>query len=748
MMFRVLGPLEVLIDGRPIRLGGIKQRATLAFLLLKANQVVPTSQLLAALWPDKDPPTSARKVLQNAVWSLRTALSVTEGSDSLRLSTQAPGYILQVNPADVDLFRFYQLAERGRAEKTQPERAAATLREALATWRGTALSDLVENGISWPELTVVENARLDTQQDWFDAELACGRHQSVLGELEAMVEAQPLRERACGQLMLALYRCGRHADALAVYSGLRTSLVENLGLEPGPALQKLQHAILTHDPSLTLDPASVPAPARDVAVVRNPLPVPPIPAPRAPSDPRRAHLTLAMVRVRSCADAADPVRVDYELAAATRMVRSGIEELGGTVATSIGSATLAVFDGPPAHGGDEERAVRAALTLRDCFTDGMGRDLVMQVAVATGETLVLTEPNARLTLGGTLVDRCHQMLSAVPEGTVWACPRTRELTGDAFDAAPAADGAWEILGVRGHTPEHDSDLALVRGLLDRTLRRNTPHLVTVLGESDDLLDRLAGMVDGPRVLDGRIVPHDPLRAVAELVTELCGLAPDDAPEVMRERLRTSLGAGRPATSERLVSALLPLLRPGDPARPDTLAAWKLLLEQAARARPLVVLLRDLHLAGDDLLDAVEDLADLDAPLPLLVVVTAGPALLSRRPSWGGGKPHAASITLDPPGNGTVNRLRHLMASACGGGQFGGELPDPCLTPTPQTSPWNLGRPERRLVELEVHPLLPEARPSTPDPAHALCRAVAQDVGDGELALASVVRLDGPCPRLR
>ncbi|WP_431884014.1 BTAD domain-containing putative transcriptional regulator [Micromonospora gifhornensis] len=742
-MFRVLGPLEVLIDSRPIRLGGIKQRATLGFLLLKANQVVPTSQLLSALWPDKDPPASARKVLQNAVWSLRAALSVTKGTDMLRLSTQAPGYILQVDPAYVDLFRFHQLAERGRDEKAQPDRAAAILREALATWRGTALSDLVENGISWPELAAVENARLDTQQDWFDAELACGRHQSVLGELKAMVEAHPLRERACGQLMLALYRCGRHADALAVYSGLRTSLVEDLGLEPGPALQKLQHAILTHDPSLTLDPATVPAPARDVAVMRPPRPIPPIPAPRAPSDPRRAHLTLAMVRVRTCADATDPVRVDYELAAATRMVRSGIEELGGTVATSIGSATLALFGRPPTRGGDEERAVRAALTLRDCFADGMGRGLVMQVAVATGETLVLTEPNSRLTVSGALVDRCHQMLSAVPEGTVWVCPRTRELIGDGFDALPAAEGAWEIRGVGGHDPERDNDLALIHGLLERALRRNTPHLVTVLGDSDDLLDRLTGLVNGPRVLDGRTASDDPLRAAAELVTELCAVAPEDTPEVIRDRLRTILGAGGPA--ESVVSALLPLLRPEHSTQPGTLAAWQLLLEQAARAQPLVVLLRDLHLAGDDLLDAVEELADLNAPLPLVVVAAARSALLKRRPSWGGGKPHAACITLDPPQSGTINRLRHLMASASIGGRCDGELPDQWRRSAPLTPPWDLGRPEPRLAALDVPPLTHGIRLSTPDSADTLCRAVFEDVADDTLALASTVRLDGPCP---
>ncbi|WP_433262095.1 BTAD domain-containing putative transcriptional regulator [Actinosynnema sp. CS-041913] len=668
MKFRLLGPLEVLHEGRPIALGGIKQRATLGFLLLKANQVVPTSQLLGALWPGEDPPASARKMLQNAVWSLRAALSVTEGPHAPRLSTQAPGYVLQVDPEQVDLFQFHRRAELGRAEPAAPELAAGVLREALGIWRGAALADLVESGICWPELTVVENARLDALEDYFDAELACGRHQSVLGELEAMVEAERLRERSCGQLMLALYRCGRHADALAVYSRLRTSLVEDLGLEPGPGLQKLQHAILTHDPALALEPA------REEAVVRHPRPVEPVPAPRPSSGPQRQHLSVALVRVRPATDDADPAEVDHALAAVTSMVRSGIEELGGTVATSIGSASLALFGGPFAQGDDEERAVRAALALRDCFADGMGRSLVVHIAVVTGEALVLTEPNAPPTVNGALVDECQQVLSAVPDGAVWICSRTRELTGPAFQGTAARGGAWEISGATGEADGHDSELAVVRGLLDRTLRRATPHLVTVLGEPEEFLERFEGLVDGPRVLSGRITPGDPLGVVHEVLAGYCGVRPDDGPDVTRGKLAAALRALSPAEADRLLARLDPT-RPVDP---DVVpAAWRRFLELAAQDRPLVVVLRDVHLAGEQVLDAVEDLADSAHPVPLLVVVAARPALWERRPSWGGGKPHAASITLDPPRDGTAERLRRLVLSEVDSeALLGGEEEDP------------------------------------------------------------------------
>lgn len=694
MEFRLLGPLEVLHDGRPISLGGIKQRATLGFLLLKANQVVPTSQLLSALWPGEDPPASARKMLQTAVWSLRAALSATDGPGAPRLSTHAPGYVLQVDQARVDLFRFHELAERGRAEQGRPEVAAKVLREALATWRGAALADLVESGICWPELTVVENARLDAMEDYFDAELACGRHQSVLGELEAVVEAERLRERSCGQLMLALYRCGRHADALAVYSRLRTSLVDDLGLEPGPALQQLQHAILTHDPALAL-PAE-----RERAVVRHLRPVEPIPAPRSASGAQRRRLTVALVRVRPRRSAtdADPAVVDHALAAATTMVRSGIEELGGTVATSIGSASLAVFGGPYAQGDDEARAVRAALALRDCFADGMSRDLAVHIAVATGEALVLTEPDAAPTVNGALVDHCHQVLSSVPEGAVWICRRTRELTGTAFHGTETPDGAWEVTGCRGHTDEHDSELAVVRGLLDRTLRRETPHLVTVLGEPDGFLDRFTGAVDGARVLDGRVVDGEPLAAVTDVLRGCCGVRPEDGLDTVRARLSAAVCAAGRAEADALATRLLPLF---DPSSPDAgvLTAWRRFLELVARDQPLVVVLRDVHLAGEEVLGAVECLADSDHPVTLLVVVSARPVLLDRRPSWGGGKPHAASITLDPPRDGTVDRVRRVMLSTADHGPFGAGDTDPWPKREPESTPLTLWRPDRRAAHV-------------------------------------------------
>ncbi|MCD9903485.1 AfsR/SARP family transcriptional regulator [Streptomyces sp. MT29] len=236
----------------PVGLGGTRQRATLGFLMMHANRVVASSQLIDALWPAGRAPQSARKILQNSVWRLRRALPLGDGEfTGVRLQSQAPGYMLCAEPEQIDLYHFRRLAQCGHAELAAgaPRAAAVLLREALALWRGPVLADLVETGIDWPELASVQNARLDALEDFFEAELACGHHHRVLAELEKTVATEVLRERLLGQLMLALYRSGRQTDALDVYSSARAAMAERLGLEPGHALQALQQAVLTHDPA-------------------------------------------------------------------------------------------------------------------------------------------------------------------------------------------------------------------------------------------------------------------------------------------------------------------------------------------------------------------------------------------------------------------------------------------------------------------------------------------------------------------
>lgn len=250
MKFLLLGSLEMSDRAAGVDLGGVKQRAVLGYLLLHANQVVPNSRMLDALW-DCRPPSTARKMVQNAVSAIRRTLAA-DADCSARLVTSAPGYRLAVEPADVDMFRFRELVKDGRSALAagSPQQGTRVLREALNLWRGPALADLVESGTTWSELSALEDERLTALEDCFDAELQCGRHREITPELEVLTAAEPLRERLCIQFMLALYRSGRQVDALNVYRRTRAALVDGLGIEPGPELQALQHMILEHDAAL------------------------------------------------------------------------------------------------------------------------------------------------------------------------------------------------------------------------------------------------------------------------------------------------------------------------------------------------------------------------------------------------------------------------------------------------------------------------------------------------------------------
>lgn len=252
MKFSVLGSTEVTDDGRQLELGGVKQRAILGYLVLHANKVVPTSQILQAMW-DGNPPPTARKMVQNAVSGIRRMLSGTDDpATAPNLRTHPPGYQLRMDTETVDLYQFRRLVREGRLAISDgaPVRGVDSFRQALSLWRGRALADLVETGICWSELAAIEDERLATLEDCLDAELACGRHREITPELEVLTATEPLRERLCLQYMLALYRSGRQADALRVYRRTREALIDGLGLEPGRSLQDLQQRILEHDAAI------------------------------------------------------------------------------------------------------------------------------------------------------------------------------------------------------------------------------------------------------------------------------------------------------------------------------------------------------------------------------------------------------------------------------------------------------------------------------------------------------------------
>jgi DNA-binding SARP family transcriptional activator len=233
--FRLLGPLEAVVDGNPVSLAAAKPRALLALLLLNRNRVVSTERLIDELWAD-EPPSRATKTLQVYVSQLRKAL----GSE--RLVTQPTGYLLRVEAGELDLDRFEQLtaAARKRLEEDDAVTASEQLREALQLWRGSPE----------PVAAHLDKLRITAQEDLASAALEAGEAASVISELERLVDAEPLRERPRELLMLALYRSGRQADALELFRRTRELFVGELGIEPGAALRDLEGAMLRHDPAL------------------------------------------------------------------------------------------------------------------------------------------------------------------------------------------------------------------------------------------------------------------------------------------------------------------------------------------------------------------------------------------------------------------------------------------------------------------------------------------------------------------
>ena len=271
MEFRILGPLEVLDGDRVVRLGAGQQRALLALLLLRTNESISRDRLIQELWGD-GPPRTAAKALQGHISALRRQLEPPGGAGAASsvILTRAGGYELRIEPGQLDLHRFERLREEGRSTLAsgKPDLAAERLREALALWRGPPLADFLYEPFAQAEIARLEELRVATLEDRIEADLGRGRHAELIGELEALVQEHPGRERLRGQLMLALYRAGRQSESLEAYRAARTALVEELGIEPGRTLRELHQAILRQDPGLDPFPASQPDSAHRVFVGR------------------------------------------------------------------------------------------------------------------------------------------------------------------------------------------------------------------------------------------------------------------------------------------------------------------------------------------------------------------------------------------------------------------------------------------------------------------------------------------------
>jgi predicted ATPase/DNA-binding SARP family transcriptional activator len=377
--FRILGTIEVADDdGHTVDLGGPRERVLLARLLLSVNRVVPADLLADDVWAGNPPPHSPA-TLRVYVSRLRRAL----GPAASALVTQPPGYRLDVEAGRLDAARFGRLAAAARTDLAQgrPELAASGLRRALELWRGDALGDVADIPFAQPEVTRLEESRLAAIEDRAEADLRCGDHAALAGELEGLVGAHPLRERLWSQLMLALYRCGRQADALRAYLRVEAMLGDELGIDPGPELRRLRTAVLRQDPELAWrQPPSSPRIAR----------------------PRRIPMTVLLT--------------DGEPG---ETVASVISAHRGTPATAgeEGGATLGVFDAPA-------DAVAAAADLLRAMDAG-GAPPATRVVLHTGE---VEERDGAYT--GSVVSRAARLRSAAHGGQLLLSQATAELVRD------------------------------------------------------------------------------------------------------------------------------------------------------------------------------------------------------------------------------------------------------------------------------------------------------------------------------
>ena len=432
--FGILGPLEVRVGGAPVWVGGPRQRALLAVLLCNANRVVSRDELIDELLSDQ-PAGSAERMLRVQVSRLRKVLA--DGDSQPRLLAQPPGYLLRVEHGELDLHAFDQRVAAGRhaLEEDDPGRAAALLREAESLWRGRPLADLEFESFARFEVQRLEALRMPVVEDRIDAELALGQHAALCAELEQLVAEHPLRERLRGQLMVALYRSGRQADALEAYTAGRSLLVDELAVEPGPQLKQLQMAVLEQDPALDLPQPGkdeqTPVPASLVSASPTPGPASPgkEAAPGGPgpeATPRRSRRR----RARSAVVA---------LGLGTLAVVAIAPLLGHAKARGSPTGNLLALVSP----GDG--ALRATVPLRAPPTDVAAGSGSVWVAEADAGLVVRVDPTQRA-VTATIPVGTHPSRIVTAPGQIWVLD-SADQTLSRID--PQTDTVPQTIALRG-----------------------------------------------------------------------------------------------------------------------------------------------------------------------------------------------------------------------------------------------------------------------------------------------------------
>ncbi len=624
--FRILGPLEIVYDGGSLAVAGNRERTLLALLLLSANRVVSSERLADDLWAG-EPPETATQVLRVFVSRLRKTLREA-GADGLLL-TQLPGYVIRVEPKSVDAACFESLVTEGRdlAARGDSTRAAATLREALALWRGPALSDVADAPAARAEAARLEEVRLSALEDRIDAELACGRHVELVAELDGWTRSEPLRERLWAQRMVALYRAGRQAEALRAYQDLRRVLGEELGIEPTATLARLETAILRHDPELDWRPAEQAAPLS--------------PAPQ-PEASKTAPLTILFTDVVGSTEVLSKLGDEQ----AQRVFGAHHELLAETVAAHGGRTVKWLGDGVMAAFFSAVEAVRCAIAIqREGPAPIGGVSLDIRMGLDVGEVL-----EAGTDYSGPAVVAANRLCARASAGQILCSSLVAQLVTDRAQFSLSTLGPVDLPGVGVPVAAYEvgyeaapiqerlrqmpftgreTELTHLEGrLAEAALGRG--GVVMLVGEPGIGKTRLAEELstgarrNGWSVSWGRCFEGDWMPAYAPFAEVIESLALASEPE----RLPSDLGSGAPVLAQLVpkLHDVLPDIEGPVTLQPDE-ERFRLLdavahhLLGRSEERPLLLCLDDLHWADDGSIAMLTHLTNLMAKHRLLVVGT-------------------------------------------------------------------------------------------------------------------------------
>jgi DNA-binding SARP family transcriptional activator len=674
MNFRILGPLEALEDGERVALGGSKRRAVLALLLLHAGETLTTDHLVDELWGEQQP-TAAAKTAQVHISRLRKVLADAGAGDLL--VTRENGYELVVEPERIDAHRFERLVAEGSSALSagEPDAALEALEAALSLWRGPPLADLAYEPFVQQEAAHLEELRVTALEQLVEAKLVLGRHAEVIGQLEQLVSEHPYRENMRAQLMLALYRSDRQADALQAYQDARRKLVDELGIEPGERLRELERAVLAQDPALAAPagapvtaPVTAPPAGDDGEAAR-----PPARAERAAAARRLVSIVFAdLVDSTGLAERLDPETMHGVLDRYTEVCGTVIERHGGTVEGFIGDAVVGVFGLGELHEDDALRAVRAAVELREAGA-GLSAELerergvaiAMKLGVESGEVFVGAGARRSPFAAGDAFNVAARLEGTAPEGEILLGENVYDLVRGAVRAERleplelkgrrSAVQAWRLIDLEADDASplpaprspfvgRERELEALRAAFARACEEDPCHAVAVVGPAGIGKSRLArefvSELDGSAtVAVGRCLSYGEsvaYRPLAEIVRQLGDGEPSrwlgevlEGDEQAQRLVLSAIGlSDRAAQAEEIFWAV------------------RRLFERVARERPLAVFVEDVHWAEPALIDLLEYLVTFSSGHPLLIVCLARPELVEIQPAWAASLPNRSLLGLN------------------------------------------------------------------------------------------------------